>query len=156
MTNFPKPQSELASMASPREIRRVLVANRGDIALRIIRTLRRMGIQAVAITTSEDTSAHGEAANSTTTVIVRSRAAPRACGALTRGARACARQSYTDAAAIVAVAKEAGCDALHPGCGFLSERCVDARSVCVCVLCARARACVCGGGIWLWWRLWSW
>jgi acetyl/propionyl-CoA carboxylase alpha subunit len=80
-------------------IRKVLIANRGEIAIRISYTLREMGIQSVAVFTEPDkASLH------------------------VRGAHE-ARQisSYLDAKDIAAVAKEAGADAIHPGYGFLSE-----------------------------------
>ena len=80
-------------------IRKVLIANRGEIAIRISYTLREMGIQSVAVFTEADKdSLH------------------------VRGA-AQARQisSYLDAKDIAAIAKEARADAIHPGYGFLSE-----------------------------------
>jgi acetyl/propionyl-CoA carboxylase alpha subunit len=80
-------------------IRKVLIANRGEIAIRISYTLREMGIQSVAVFTEPDKdSLH------------------------VRGA-AEARQisSYLDAKGIAEMAKEAGADAIHPGYGFLSE-----------------------------------
>jgi len=80
-------------------IRKVLIANRGEIAIRISYTLRETGIEPVAVFTEADKdSLH------------------------VRGA-AEARQisSYLDAKDIAAIAKEAGADAVHPGYGFLSE-----------------------------------
>ena len=80
-------------------IQKVLVANRGEIAIRIFHTLREMGIHAVAIFTEADANAlHVRVAEEARPV-----------------------QSYLDAAEIVRVAREAGADAIHPGYGFLSE-----------------------------------
>ncbi|HVL97254.1 MAG TPA: biotin carboxylase N-terminal domain-containing protein [Solirubrobacteraceae bacterium] len=77
----------------------VLVANRGEIARRVVRTLRRVGVRSVAIYTDAD------------------RRAPHvreADGALHVA-------SYLDAAELVEAARRAGADAVHPGYGFLSE-----------------------------------
>jgi 3-methylcrotonyl-CoA carboxylase alpha subunit/acetyl-CoA/propionyl-CoA carboxylase biotin carboxyl carrier protein len=85
----------------------LLIANRGEIALRIMRTARRMGIRTVAIYTDADrTAPHVRAAD-----------------------RALAVPSYLDIAAVVAAARDVGADAVHPGYGFLSERAPFARAV---------------------------
>jgi len=84
---------------------RVLVANRGEIALRIIRTLRRMGIEAVAVYSEADkASAH-----------VR-----RADEAICIGPAPSAK-SYLHIPGIIAAAEIADVDAIHPGYGFLAE-----------------------------------
>ncbi len=84
---------------------RVLVANRGEIAVRIIRTLREMGIESVAVHSRRDArSAHVECADA---------------AALLPDTDATG--GYLDIAAVVAAAVRHGCDALHPGYGFLSE-----------------------------------
>jgi urea carboxylase len=84
---------------------KVLIANRGTIACRIIRTLRRMGIGSVAIYSDADLgSLHVREADEA----VRVGPAP-------------AAQSYLDVAAIIAAAKRTGATAIHPGYGFLSE-----------------------------------
>ncbi|WP_293876099.1 MULTISPECIES: urea carboxylase [unclassified Sphingomonas] len=83
----------------------VLIANRGAIACRIIRTLRRMGIRSVAVfSDADEASRHVAEAD----VAVRIGAGP-------------AAESYLDVARILAVARETGADAIHPGYGFLSE-----------------------------------
>jgi acetyl/propionyl-CoA carboxylase alpha subunit/acetyl-CoA carboxylase carboxyltransferase component len=81
---------------------RVLIANRGEIAVRIARAAAEAGIESVAVHAEGDT---GHIA-----------AADRAVALPGVGARA-----YLDIAAIIAAAKAQGCDALHPGYGFLSE-----------------------------------
>ena len=84
---------------------RILIANRGEIALRILRTCRRMGIGAVV--------AYSEADRET-------RAVQLADEAICIGP-AEARRSYLSAPAILSAAVVTGCDAIHPGYGFLSE-----------------------------------
>ena len=84
---------------------KVLVANRGEIACRIMRTLRRMGIGSVAVYTDADAgSLHVRAADEA----VRIGEGPVA-------------QSYLDGARVLSAAASVGADALHPGYGFLSE-----------------------------------
>ncbi|MFD6952358.1 acetyl/propionyl-CoA carboxylase subuit alpha [Nocardiopsis sp. TSRI0078] len=84
----------------------VLVANRGEIALRIIRTLNSMGIGSVAVYTDADADApHTLAAD-----------------------RALRVEGYLDSAAIVAAALEGGAGMVHPGYGFLSENAGFARA----------------------------
>ena len=84
---------------------KVLVANRGEIACRILRTLREMGIRSVAVYTDADAgSLHVRMADEA----IRIGAGPVA-------------QSYLDPAMILDVATSCGAEALHPGYGFLSE-----------------------------------
>ena len=85
--------------------RRVLIANRGEIALRILRSLRTLGIEAVMI--------HGREDRLTTPV--------RLADEAIHIARDDPLASYLDIEAIVAAAKEVGADAVHPGYGFLAE-----------------------------------
>ena len=85
--------------------RRVLIANRGEIALRILRSLRSLGIEAVV--------AHGRDDRLTLPV--------RLADEGVFIARDDPLASYLDIEAIVAAAKEVGADAVHPGYGFLAE-----------------------------------
>ena len=86
----------------------VLIANRGEIACRIIRTLRAEGIRSVAVYTEADAAAeHVRLAD--------------AAVALTPGERGSA-SGYLSVPAIIAAAERSGADAVHPGYGFLSEQ----------------------------------
>src|SRR5687768_1824744 len=84
---------------------RILIANRGEIAVRVIRACREMGIESVAVFSDADAAAqhvaHADAA--------------------VRIGPAAASESYLSIEAIMAAARSSGADAIHPGYGFLSE-----------------------------------
>ncbi|MFZ4765105.1 MAG: acetyl-CoA carboxylase biotin carboxylase subunit, partial [Roseimicrobium sp.] len=84
---------------------KILIANRGEIACRIIRTLRRMGVQSVAVYSEADAAAmHVDMADEAVCI-----------------GPAAARDSYLNGARIIESALTVGAEAIHPGYGFLSE-----------------------------------
>ncbi|MBD0271669.1 MAG: acetyl-CoA carboxylase biotin carboxylase subunit, partial [Acetobacteraceae bacterium] len=84
---------------------KVLIANRGEIALRIHRACQEMGIRTVAVhSTADDTAMHVRLADESVCIGPPS-----------------ARDSYLNAAALISAAAITGADAIHPGYGFLSE-----------------------------------
>lgn len=86
-------------------IHKVLIANRGEIAVRLARALRDQGLASVAVCARDDAQAlHTRLADTTVALDASGPAA------------------YLDIAALVQVARQQGCDAVHPGYGFLSER----------------------------------
>src|SRR4051812_30341321 len=83
----------------------VLIANRGEIACRIIRTARRLGVRSIAVYSEADVGAlHVREADAAVLI-----------------GPASARESYLSVERILAAAAQAGADAIHPGYGFLSE-----------------------------------
>src|SRR5689334_4779814 len=103
--------SKLPPIMSP--INSVLIANRGEIALRVLRTLRARGLKSIAVFHAVDAGAPYV------------RAADRAVELPAKDPRA----AYLDVDGIVAAAKEAKAQAIHPGYGFLSEQARFARAV---------------------------
>ena len=93
-------------MAKITEFKKVLVANRGEIAIRIIRACRELGIRTVAIYSEEDKN-----------TLFRTKAHE----AYEIGKGKSPIDAYLDINEIIKVAKSKGCDAIHPGYGFLSE-----------------------------------
>ncbi len=85
--------------------RKILIANRGEIACRVITTARDLGIRTVAVYSDADRDARHVAM----------------ADEAHRIGPAPARESYLDVAAILAAAKDSGAEAIHPGYGFLSE-----------------------------------
>ena len=95
----------------------VLVANRGEIAVRIMATARRMGLQVIGVYTDAEVGAAGEAAH-----------VARADRAVRIGAGP-VEDSYLSVAALLQAARQSGAEAVHPGYGFLSERAAFCRAV---------------------------
>src|SRR5256884_2905513 len=102
-----------SEMKKTKPIRKLLAANRSEIAIRIFRAANELGLRTVAIYSQEDRlSLHRFKADEAYQV----------------GAGKGPVEAYLDIAGIVAVAKEKGVDAIHPGYGFLSENPAFARA----------------------------
>ncbi|MDP3517102.1 MAG: biotin carboxylase N-terminal domain-containing protein [Pseudohongiella sp.] len=96
-----------------RLIKTLLICNRGEIACRIIRTARRMGVKTIAVFSQADRGAlHTQLADQAIALTGYS-----------------AAESYLDQAQLLAAAAQCGADALHPGYGFLSENAAFAQAV---------------------------
>jgi acetyl-CoA/propionyl-CoA carboxylase biotin carboxyl carrier protein len=94
-------------MPTPLPISRLLVANRGEIAVRVFRTCERLGVETVAVAAPDDRGGlHARRADAVAEI-----------------------GSYLDAAEIVRAARETGADAVHPGYGFLAESAAFAETV---------------------------
>ena len=92
---------------------KILIANRGEIACRVILTARKMGIRTVAVYSDADKDArHVELADEAVNI-----------------GPAPSRDSYLQAEKIIAACKQTGAQAVHPGYGFLSENAAFAKRV---------------------------
>ena len=91
-------------------VKSILVANRGEIAIRILRAAAELGVRTVAVFSEDDE------------LSLHARKADQALAIEGQGARA-----YLEIEQLVAAARDAGCDAIHPGYGFLSESAAFAR-----------------------------
>jgi acetyl-CoA carboxylase biotin carboxylase subunit len=95
------------------KINKVLIANRGEIALRVMRSVREMGLKSVAVYSEADRNAlHVRFADEAIFI-----------------GEATSSKSYLDMQKIIQAAKDSGSDAIHPGYGFLSENAVFAQKV---------------------------
>lgn len=103
----------MTNPADPNLFHTVLVANRGEIACRVIRTLHAMGIRSVAVYSDADADARHV----------------READLAVRIGPAAAAESYLKIEAIIRACKDTGAQAVHPGYGFLSENVEFARAL---------------------------
>ena len=102
-----------ADVSTAPPFKKILIANRGEIALRIIRACQELGVKTVAVYSDADARApHVREADEAVNV-----------------GPAASSQSYLVGERLIAVAKRTGAEAIHPGYGFLSERAWFARAV---------------------------
>ncbi len=94
----------MTAKMTTRKIRRILIANRGEIALRILRTAKEMGIESVVVYETPDSDAYYTRMAEEAVLIGNG-----------------PRRDYLDIDKLIGVAKDSGADAIHPGYGFLSE-----------------------------------
>src|SRR5262249_52770833 len=92
-------------LRKPGMFKTLLIANRGEIAVRVMRTAQRLGIRTVAVHSDADARAMHVAL----------------AAEAVRIGPAAARESYLNIEAVLAAAKATGAEAIHPGYGFLSE-----------------------------------
>src|SRR5690349_18146880 len=92
-------------------IRKLLIANRGEIAIRVARSAAELGMATVAVFSEDDAAA------------LHTRKADDA-----KALKGSGPAAYLDVAQIVEAARETGCDAIHPGYGFLSENAAFAQA----------------------------
>jgi acetyl/propionyl-CoA carboxylase alpha subunit len=90
---------------------KILIANRGEIALRLVRAVADLGLRSVAVYAADDARAPHVGSADTAVALGKAGAA-----------------AYLDIERLLAIARETGCDAVHPGYGFLSERADFARA----------------------------
>lgn len=94
-------------------MQKLLIANRGEIAVRIIRAAREMGIRTVVVASEPDAGSYAARLADEYVII----------------GPAPASKSYLDHSAVLRAAVKTGCDAVHPGYGFLSENASFAQAV---------------------------